>query len=140
MMTAILIIGFIYILAVLACRRANSKLKSEGLKGIGYSECYSPKKLFSVVMGFALNCLIPSHVFEQYVLRFYDKDCKPCLDKGKCTMCGCNTKAKMWSPLEEDSGDNWGPIIWNKEEYESLRSKFPVQIDVKYGKGNLDNL
>lgn len=127
---------FVYILGSMIAMSMNYSLKNKGLKGIEWYECFSVYKQFNVAIGFVLKSIIPFHIFEQYVLRFYDEDCKPCLDKGKCLYCGCDTKAKMWAPGEEDSNDNWGKIIWSKKEYEKYRKRFPVQIKTEYKNGS----
>lgn len=114
---------------------ANYKLKKKGLTGIKYSECINPLKHFSVLLGFLLYILIPQHIFEQYVIRFYDDYCRQtCLlnNDGKCIECGCNTAAKMWSPLEADSRNNWGKIIFSKKKYYEHRNNYPIKIQVKF--------
>jgi hypothetical protein len=115
----------------------NWHLKNnKGLEGIPYLQCNNPIKLFSVVVGFFLYFLFPMHILEQYILRFYDEDCrKECLlgHDGHCVTCGCHTKSKMWSPLEKDSQARWGKIIWRKSKYQALRKKYPVKINITYG-------
>lgn len=122
--------------------RVNNLNKKKGLKGIPTKDCMNPLKWGSVAYGFFLKLIIPKHVFEQYVLRMYDPDCEVCVKEGKCIggstcgtecACGCDTIAKMYSPVEEDSGGNWGPIIFNKEKYQKLREEFPAKITVRYG-------
>lgn len=135
----ILLISKILILAYTAfvisaiCMNAYLK-KVKKLTGIGWKECFNPFKMLSVVIGFTLWVIIPMHIFEQYVLRFYDDQCRPtCLlgNKGNCISCGCNTKAKMWSPLEKDSKNNWGKIIFSKKAYIELRKKYPINIKIE---------
>lgn len=135
-MIILLILIAAYTLFVILCSRVNSRIKNSGLEGIESKECFNPKKMFSVVFGYILKLIIPSHVFEQYVLRFYSEGCRPCLDKGSCVACGCDTKAKMWSPLEKDSKNNWGPIIWSRGKYDLLRSKYPAEVKIFYKKEN----
>lgn len=119
----------------------NKSNKKQGLKGIPTKDCFNPLKWLSVLYGFTLKILIPRHVFEQYVLRMYDPDCSVCIKEGKCIggltcgnqcACGCDTIAKMYSPTEADSGENWGPIIFNKKEYQELRKDYPVKITITY--------
>lgn len=114
----------------------NYWIKKQGAKGIKWVDCLNPVKHLSVLIGFIFYFLIPEHVFEQLVLRVYDDYCRPnCLlgNNGKCDSCGCNTYAKMMSPLEEDSRGNWGSIIWSKKKYKSLREQYPVKIKATYG-------
>lgn len=124
-----------YLVNVAIALAFNWSLKNEGLDGIPWKECFSPIKMLSIIIGFTLYIVIPMHVFEQYVLRFYDDECRnTCLlgNNGKCKSCGCNTLAKMWSPLEKDSRKNWGKIIWSKKKYKILRSKYPVKIKIEF--------
>lgn len=129
--------GILYSIGVVSAISYNAWLRSQGLKGISYAECFSPIKMFSVLIGFALSSLLPLHIFEQLVLRIYDKECRQeCLlgNGGKCIACGCNTKAKMFSPFEICSKFNWGSIIWSKKKYAKHRENFPIEITVNYKK------
>lgn len=137
-----LLIFSVYLLVSFVAMTINKNNKRKGLKGIPTKDCINPLKWMSVLYGFTLKLLIPRHVFEQYVLRMYDEDCQICVKEGKCVggticgsdcSCGCDTIAKMYSPTEKDSGDNWGPIIFNKKEYEELRKETPVKITIEYG-------
>lgn len=142
MSTFCLILFSTYVFISMIAYSINYKNKMKGLNGIPTIQCFNPIKWFSVFYGFVLKFLLPKHVFEQYVLRIYDPDCSICIDEGSCVggvdcgvdcACGCNTLAKMYSPLEKDSGGNWGPIIWNKIKYQKIRESFPVKIEPKYG-------
>jgi hypothetical protein len=120
----------IYLFGIISALSYNFWIKREGAKGIAWSQCMNPIKHLSVVVGFIFS-LIPQHIFEQYVLRVYDDYCRPnCLlgNGGRCDSCGCNTYAKMMSPLEEDSRGNW-----SKRKYKEHREKYPVKIEPKYG-------
>jgi len=126
----------IYLFSISLAIITNKKLKRRGLQGIKWNECFNPIKLFSVLIGFILYILIPEHIFEQYVIRFYDPYCrKNCLksDNKECTICGCDVYAKMWSPLEKDSNGNWGKIIISRSKYNKLRKSYPVKINIEYG-------
>lgn len=116
--------------------------KRKGLKGIPYKQCLNPVKWFSVFYGYLLKLIIPLHVFEQYAIRIYTEDCQVCIANGKCIGgskcgavcgCGCDTLAKMYSPFEEDSGENWGGIIFNKKKYHAVRQNYPIKIKIEYG-------
>lgn len=137
-----LLIFSIYSFISLIAVAVNENNKRKGLKGISTKDCFNPLKWLSVLYGFTLKILIPRHVFEQYVLRIYDEDCQVCVEEGKCVggsicgsdcACGCDTLAKMYSPTESDSGENWGPIVFNKKEYERHREQYPVKIKIEYG-------
>lgn len=126
----------IYAMAVISAVIVNYINKNNGLKGIPYTQCFSPIKLVSVLLGFILFTIIPEHILEQYIIRFYDEDCRAeCINGngGKCVSCGCHTRAKMWSPLERCSKTRWQEIIWSKRKYIELRKEYPLQIKIKYG-------
>lgn len=134
------ILAAVYAISAAAACFFNYRLKTLGLSGIPYGECFNPLKMASVFVGYLLRSIIPDHVFEQYVIRFYDPDCrKDCLlgNDGKCVSCGCDTHSKMWSPMEKDSKSRWGKIIFSKEEYAELRKKYPVTIKITYGDGSI---
>lgn len=133
LVTSILTI-FLYLFGSVMALRYNKKLKKQGFKGISTAECFNPKKWFSVFIGYLFKFLIPQHVFEQYVLRFYDPECRPlCMLKGPCDVCGCDAIAKGWSYSETCSKGNWPRVIFNKKEYEEFRKNYPVKIEIKYG-------
>ncbi len=132
----------LYLILSLSAVLVNYRNISKGLGGIPYKDCLNPAKWFSVGYGFLLKFVIPPHVLEQYVLRFYEPDCQVCLRNGKCVggtkcgkdcACGCDTLAKMYSPFETDSGENWGKIIFNETLYKQHRREYPIEIKVNYG-------
>lgn len=127
-----LILISIYIVGAVSALYVNNKNVKKGLKGIPWKDCFNPVKWMSVLYGFFLKVFIPPHVFEQLILRVYDPECQPCVENGKCVHCGCDTIAKMYSPLERDSDNNWDTIIWNKRKYKQHREKFPVKILVEW--------
>lgn len=131
-----IIITSIYVLASVSALYVNRGLKLQGFTGISTLQCFNPVKWFSVFIGYAFKYLIPLHIFEQYVLRFYDPECRPdCISKGKCKICGCDSVCKAWSPIESCSKGNWPPVIYDKEEYQNFREEFPVKIKIEYGNG-----
>jgi hypothetical protein len=143
MLLLLKIVFGIYAAGVIGALSYNKYLRSQGLEGIPYSECFSPIKMFSVLIGFVFSLLLPLHIFEQLVLRLYDKQCRiECLlgNEGKCTACGCNTKAKMFSPFEICSRFNWGAMIWSKKKYAKHRENFPIEITVNYKKRDANNV
>ena len=143
MWTYFLILISIYLTIGLSAVLINKFSINKGLKGIPVYQCFSPVKWMSVLYGFILKTIVPLHIFEQYVLRIYDKDCSVCVKNGKCIgglncgfncACGCDTLAKMYSPFETDSGHNWDKIIFNKKKYEEFRKKYPITINISYDK------
>lgn len=130
----------IYLFSGISACIANYFMRKKGLKGISYLECFNPLKMISVLVGFILKYVIPQHILEQYVIRFYDEDCRrECVfsSDGKCVSCGCDAIAKMWSPIEEDSKKRWGKIIWRKSKYRAFREKYPLKIKIQYGNGTV---
>ena len=136
LVSAVITIVVLFLLSGSFATAYNYKLKKGGSLGIKWTECWNPKKMFSVLIGFLLGWTIKDYIFEQLVLRVYDPYCREhCLlgNKGKCDHCGCDTWAKMFSPLEEDSRGNWGGMILSRKEYVEHRKKHPVKIKVEYG-------
>ena len=132
----------LYLLVVLFAWTYNFYLRRKGFKGVSYFSLLKPNKLLSVLWGLLIKLLLPSHVFEQLVLRVYDPYCrKKCLQRpdGRCHICGCDAYAKMMSPFEQDSADNWGPIIFSRKQYAKLREEYPVSIYIRYKRKNQEN-
>jgi hypothetical protein len=124
-----------YIIISLITVFYNWKLKKGSFTGISYAQCFNPFKWMSVLLGYILKLIVPLHILEQYILRHYDEDCiKECYnsDSGKCETCGCDARAKAWAPTEKDSRHRWGPIIFNKKEYQTLRENSPITIKIIY--------
>lgn len=135
MLTWISFLGVSYLVISTLALGVNNRLKSKGFKGIPNKDCFNPLKWFSVFIGYILKWVIPLHVFEQFVLRLYDPECRPdCILRGPCKECACDALAKAYSPLEKCSKGNYPKIIWSKSKYEKFREEFPVRIEVKYGK------
>lgn len=127
--------------------KINYDNKRDGFEGVPWLDCINPKKWYSVLYGTILYIIIPPHVFEQYVLRFYAEDCQVCIKAGKCVggsscgadcSCGCDTLKKMYSPFEKDSGNikgvgrSWTKIIRDKKKYEAVRRNSPVSINIEF--------
>lgn len=106
--------------------------------------CWNPLKWGSVLLGFIYKIIFPPHVLEQYVLRFYDSECRQCIKRGECVFydengevrtdkgCGCAMPEKAYVPFECCYEGNWGPIMWNKKKYNDHREKYPINITVEY--------
>ena len=117
----LLIIPASYLIFSLSAVWYNRSLKKQGFTGLKYKECFDPRKHLSILLGFLFSVLIPKHVFDQYALRFYDDQCRKCIETGVCTLngekgCGCDPWKKALSPFETCSFHNYGPIIFNKKK------------------------
>lgn len=136
---AYLVLFFGYCIATISALVVNYRLKKDGFEGIKYSECFSPLKHFSFIVGFLIS-RIPMYVIDQYVLRIYDPVCKNCIRSGICTDgqgnkgCGCNPYAKACSPFETCSFYFWGPIIFNKKKAEEHLKNLNHKIIIEYAK------
>lgn len=117
----------LYLIGVLTCLWAT-----RGNPRIDKGKCFKPKSWLSYVLGYTFIRFVPLHVFEQFVLRFYDEECSQCVGDGKCFDCGCSMPEKAYVPYESCSRNNWGPIIWGKKEYEELRKEYPINIKIDY--------
>lgn len=61
--------------------------------------------------------LLPKHLMEQFSHR--KKVCKPCLDNGKCLVCGCKTPGRMYSRSACAGGKY--PALMNEQEWEKYK-------------------
>ena len=126
----------LYLVGSGLCLRKVKSLRAEGFNEITFLQCLNPILWFSLVIGKVFKVLVPPHIFEQYVLRVYDEECRPqCYlsRNGTCVECGCDALAKAYSPISQCSKGNWGRIIFNKSKYKKLRDDYPVQIKINYG-------
>lgn len=121
------VIAGLYLIGVLTCLFATRDNAA-----VDKAKCFSPLSWLSYVSGNLIMYLCPPHVLEQFMLRFFDKECRQCVSDGKCFDCGCDMPAKAYVPYEKCSRGNWGPIIWDKEEYQELRELYPIKIEIKY--------
>lgn len=126
-----------YIIGFSVCCLKVFSLKRQGYNEMQCKDCLNPMKWLSFIVGFTMKFLIPKHVFEQLVLRIYDEECRrECYNSedGRCVECGCDAIAKAYSPQEQCSRGNWGPIIFNERAYRLHRKEYPISIKIKYGK------
>ena len=59
---------------------------------------------------------LPEHIKVQAQERAVI--CKPCLDNGSCTACGCKTPAVFYAPHKSCKLGKWGPMM-NKAQWET---------------------
>jgi hypothetical protein len=64
------------------------------------------------------NTGIAKHYKEQAIYRALL--CKPCLENGSCTECGCKTPNMFFSITKEDALGNWGEML-EQEEWEAFK-------------------
>lgn len=127
----------LYCLGLVSSMLTVRSLNRKGYTYMKYTNCFNPVLWISFVYGFSWKLLVPQHVMEQLLLRYYDGFCKPnCYDSedGKCVHCGCDAVAKAASPFSECAAGYWGHIIFRRKVYEKVRKEFPVTITAKYGK------
>ena len=138
MIKLLLFIIFVYGIAVISALLFNAKLKREKFDGIHWKECFSPIKHLSFILG-TIIAQIPWWVMDQYVMRFYDDNCRVCIEDGLCIdpdtkkSCGCNARKKVSSPFEVCKKGNFGKIIFNKEEALNHLNSIKYKIKVVYG-------
>jgi len=63
----------------------------------------------------------PRYQLEQFLYRAYL--CKPCLENGKCTHCGCKTPQMFFAPRKQDSQDKWPPFYFHEIDWEDYKRK-----------------
>lgn len=111
---------------------------------IRFRDIIDPERWRAVIVFLLKRCLralgpddtpyLERHEVEQLALRFLDKDCSICLDKGSCTHCGCHTEGRMNGWGDSCSAGNWGPVvdkeIWNKRKRD-LNIKFSITYNNK---------
>lgn len=68
--------------------------------------------------------VLPEHLSEQFSYR--KQVCKPCLDNGKCLVCGCKTPGRMYSRAKCAGGKY--PALMDKEEWEQYKAERSLQI------------
>lgn len=88
---------------------------------------FSPKRWWSYIRGKWYKKIVTEHYMKQFVYRYTNPTCKPCIESGKCQFCGCDTVAKMMVPEEvcihgETGEVVWGPMVSEKafKEIEEL--------------------
>ena len=84
-----------------------------------------------------MEWLLPQHEFEQMVVhRYFKPECQPCLERGCCINCGCNTYAKMLDSKATCANGWWYPMH-NKEVHKKWKENFEIQIKVTKKNGTL---
>jgi hypothetical protein len=95
-------------------------------------DAINPLKWLSVLRAAIVMRLLAPHIVEQLALRLYDAECSRCVDNGRCFDCGCAMPAKAMDPFASCSKGNWGPIVFSKKRYSSIRKKYPIKITISY--------
>lgn len=94
----------------------------------------NPKKWKSVLVSLLKKFLIwldgsaaylEPHEVEQYMFRLMM--CQPCVEKGKCTNCGCSTVAKMNVRKEQCSLGRW-PKFKNLKAWNAFKEQNKVEF------------
>lgn len=127
-----------YFIAVASALYVNYHLKfKKNLKGISWAECFSLKKLSSVLIGFILSKVLPLHIIDQYIMRFSDEQCRQCMKEGVCKFvkkpCGCDPLMMAYSPLEKCPAGNYGKIKSKKSFTEYLKNYYYILKTPEYG-------
>lgn len=127
---------FVYLLSTALALYTNSRLIRDEFKGIPWKECFYPSKHFSFIVGNVFYYIVPLWILDQYVIRFYNENCRKCIESEVCTFngkkgCGCNAYKKACSPLEQCSFDFYGPIIFNKKEAKEFLSSIKLTIKIE---------
>ena len=66
---------------------------------------------------------------EQVIYRL--NSCRPCLEKGECTHCGCKTPDLFFDKDMVCSGGQW-PAMKKTEDWESFKEDGMFEVGVKY--------
>ena len=89
---------------------------------------FMPTRWLAFVRGRILAWALPFHRLEQILYR--SRMCRPCLEAGKCTECGCTTPDLFFDPSVYCSGGKWGPMM-DKENWEEFKQIYNIDIVVK---------
>lgn len=127
-MAVLLIVSVLYLAGFVICR-----VKTAGKSQVSLRDCLNPRNWISYVIGTSLASLIPLHVMEQYIIRIKDEECRKCVKAGACLHCGCNMPERALDPWQTCSAGNWGPIIFDRDEYENWKKEVGLKIEVAYG-------
>lgn len=102
---------------------------------ISYEDAFNPMKWKSFVVGTLKSYIIPKHELEQLIIhRYTNIGCQPCLEKGCCLNCGCNTYAKMLDGNAACSGGYWDTYMSEKQWNEWKEIYKPeIKIEIKNG-------
>lgn len=82
----------------------------------------TPHDIKNFIQGYAKYADVanlPLHQKEQVMLRMYM--CKPCLDAGKCSKCGCSTPAMFYAPAKVDAARKF-PEFFSQTQWEILKA------------------
>lgn len=124
----VLIIVLAYFFCVALCY-AGIFIKERSFDNLGWM-CFDPRRWVYFVMGKFIGVIIPYHVFFQYALRVFNKECSECVKIGKCKSgkCVCDVYEKMFIPNIACDNSNYDKIKWSKKEFNDWIEKYPHKI------------
>lgn len=125
----------IFILYLLCVRIVIYTIDSNKDCKIDYEDAFNIDKWRSFIIGTIKAYLLPKHELEQLIIhRYYNVECQPCLDKGCCVKCGCNTYAKMLDGNAICSGGHWDSYMSEKQwaQWKEI-FKPEIKIEIKNG-------
>ena len=133
MVTSILsIFSGIFALYLCIVRFIYYKIDNNEHCKISYEDAYNPKKWKSYAIGTYKEWLFPKHELEQlFILRYIEPKCAPCLEKGCCLNCGCNTYAKMLDPNAMCSENHWRPMM-SQRQWNNFKNTFTPKVKITY--------
>ena len=109
------------------------------IRGIPIKYWINPKYWWHYVKGHFLSKMLEREFVEQLMFRMTTEECKPCLDKGTCIVCGCKTYPKMilkeseCAHLDEYGSPLWGQML-PKKEWEEYKELVGLEFYRKFNK------
>lgn len=126
---ALILIG-IYVLGVIFVFVATIPSERMGCK-ISIWDKLSPKKWYSFVNGTFKSIILPEHHLEQLIVfRYYNQNCKQCLEKGCCINCGCTTYSKMLDGNAVCASGYWNQYM-SRSKWEDWKKNFKITIKIE---------
>lgn len=106
-------------------------------KNIRMIDIVNPKKWWAFIIGKLLNKYVGLEYCEQVVYRSIM--CKPCVEAGSCTGCGCTMPDAIMAPNNWCSEGKWQPMM-DKERWQNYKEdtgfQFNISIDLSKNKKN----
>lgn len=102
------------------------------IKGIPVKYFFMPSKWAAWIRGMMFKKYIGEAYLKQFMYRYTHPSCQPCVEKGKCIECGCDTIAKMMDPksdcIDEETGRyNWGSMM-SAQGWKDFESTYGIKF------------
>lgn len=131
----IIIVSFILAIIVYALSTLEKKRVPIGeywfIWGVKVVDIINPLKWISYIKGSFISLFVSRAYMEQLMYRAYV--CKPCVDRGHCINCNCNTWGKMLDPKARCSAGKFGEMQTSKKWYQTV-TEYNISYNFTAGK------